>query len=407
MSNEENPKTTNAHAGSPPAGLATKVVPPTSAEQQQQESAHQVVFADRTSQGYLLLVKGKEPPTTPTRKQLVNLVKASFIGKLDDEEVQLLIGLIQTEPHRTDYLPQTTGLSAAGPTPAEDDVITARERARRSDLLGLHIEVMGVGAGESALISDAAFDDPVLVRELTAEQKVSLRSRRWAILLRADYRNQHAVRGLRLLQTLVRIVAKDRKAMIFDPDTLETLNEQAFTARRLQTRLGNVADQIAIVPFPDTRNGGDRIRLSSRGMRRFGAVDIELDGLAREPHALQRATDFLYGLALVMIKNGEVDRSGFAVQVDAVIPVSFTDAQQAYGARSQSLTRCSHCPARSLVHLVERPAQPQDPADHVVARVVAPRSTSDKADYDHPAWVSRALAQTFGGESPGTSATEP
>ena len=330
------------------------------------------------------------------------MVERTFPGHVDDEEVQLLISLIHTEPHRTDFLPEGTSVEGTDPGGGTDEAVSARERARRSDLLGLHIEVLGIGAGEGSLIPEVAFDDPVLLRELDPEERLSLRSRRWALLLRADYRNQHAVRGLRLLQTLVRIVAKERKALIFDPDTLETLDEEAFTRRRLQTTFGNVADQVAIVPFPDTRNGQGRVRLSSRGMRRFGAVDIELDGLPADPNELQRATDFMYALALHMIRTGEVDASGLAVELDPTVTVSFADAEQAYAASDHPLRRCSSCPAQAPVHLVERPRQPQDPSGHVVARIVAPRELSDAPGYDHPAWVEKALDEVFGDPDAGS-----
>src|SRR5699024_1870680 len=119
---------------------------------------------------------------------------------------------------------------------------------------------------------------PILTRGLTEEQRKSALGRSWALLLRADYRNQHAVRGLRLHQTLVRVVAERYGALIHDPDTRETMNVEPFTERRLRAAAGNVADQIAIVPFID-RNDDKLLRLATRGMRRFGSVDVELDGL--------------------------------------------------------------------------------------------------------------------------------
>ena len=41
----------------------------------------------------------------------------------------------------------------------------------------------------------------------------------------------------------------------------------------------------------------------TRGMRRFGSVDLELDGLPADPIVLQRATHLLYALAFVMVKG--------------------------------------------------------------------------------------------------------
>jgi hypothetical protein len=239
--------------------------------------------------------------------------------------------------------------------------------------------------------------DPVLTRELTGEERASLAGRRHALLLRADYRNQYAVRGLRLLQTLVRIVALSRKALIHDPDTGETMGVEAFTRRRLQSSLGNVADQVAVVPFPDKRFGDDYIRLTSRGMRRFGSVDIELDALPRDPEVLQRATDVMYGLCYKLVRIGEFDRSGYAVELDEVVTVEHSDIVKAYGARGGKVPLpCDGCPTELDVHLVERAAEPQDPSEHLMARVVAVRTESDAKDYDHPAWARAFATSIFG-----------
>jgi hypothetical protein len=48
------------------------------------------------------------------------------------------------------------------------------------------------------------------------------------------------------------------------------------------------------------------------------------------------------------------------------------------------------------VHLVERPSEPHDPAEHVVARVVAPWLLSASPAYDHPAWARKAIADLLG-----------
>lgn len=148
--------------------------------------------------------------------------------------------------------------------------------------------------------------------------------------------------------------------------------------------------------IPDRRHGDPMVRLSTRGMRRFGAVDLELDGLPADPQTLQRASDFLVGLAFVMIRDGEVDRSGFAVEVDDVIKVNRADAQQAYSGTDYQVPRCKTCPQSTVVHLIERSREDIDTSEHVVARVVAPRATSDAPAYDHQKWVRDMLDEVFG-----------
>jgi hypothetical protein len=97
-----------------------------------------------------------------------------------------------------------------------------------------------------------------------------------------------------------------------------------------------------------------------------------------------------------MIKEGEFDRSGFAIELDDIVAIHWRDAAEAYAGREGSLPRCRDCPEEVLVHLVEREREPQDPREHVVARVVAPRKTSDAADYDHAAWAASAIERVFG-----------
>ena len=62
------------------------------------ESAHDVVFADRTSHAYLLLIEGKKPPV-PSRDELKAIVRK----RLDpaEAEVDLLLKLIDMDPERT------------------------------------------------------------------------------------------------------------------------------------------------------------------------------------------------------------------------------------------------------------------------------------------------------------------
>lgn len=351
------------------------------------ELAHRVVFADRITFGYVLLLAGDAGPA-PTRAELQAIVRKAYADKLADAEVELLIDLVGTPP-RAD-------LGAAGAAGAKDRVeapADAEAAARvwgTGDLLGLEIDAVPIEA-----VEDKALQDPELTRALSPVERDSLPRRRRAFVVKALYRNQNGVRGLRLLQALVRVVADDMGALVHDPDTLETMGPAAFAARRLQTSLGNVADQVAVVPFPDPSSGADALRLTTRGMRRFGSVDLELGGLARDLPALQQATYFLHGLALVMVRLGEFDRSGFAVEAPDVIDLFYRDCAAAYGGQL-ALPRCDACPEQVALHLVERAVEPQDPPGHVVARVVAPRAVSEAPGYDLRAWVRKALDQVLG-----------
>ncbi|KIG16034.1 hypothetical protein DB30_04906 [Enhygromyxa salina] len=392
------------------------------------EAAHVIPFADRTSMGYLLLFPpGTDKPEAPTRERLQTLVEQAFPASRGDAELDLLAKLIATAPHTTDLafggdleLPEfmddggdqperpdpQPGEPASGdpaasirdaiinpPTdPAAIEAAAAKaERQRAFDLIGLHIELVSLGLGEDATIPSSVLRDPVLTRELSEDQRRSLLGRSWALLLRADYRNQHAVRGLRLHQTLVRVAAEHYGALIHDPDTRETLSVEAFIDRRLRAAAGNVADQIAIVPFVDPRDP-KHLRLSTRGMRRFGAVDIELDGLAADPKLLQQASDLIAGLALALAKEAEVDASGFAVVVPEELEITCELIYQSYSSRDYR----PPCSGSVVVHLVERAPEDHDPSEHVVAKIVAPRILSDAPDYDHPKWVAGVLAQLLG-----------
>ena len=347
------------------------------------ELQHHVVFADRITYSYVLLLPGEKVPT-PTRDELAAAVRKAFPGHVDDEEVSLLLGLIsRPEPE----------LGVPEPTPDPDAPDAGR---RAADLFGLAIEAHALPpASGPPLIKARVLGDADLTRDLSPEERASLDARRSLLVLRAQYRNQHAVRGLRLLQTLVRVVATQRGALIHDPDTLETVGPAVFAARRLQTSLGNVADQIPVVPFPDPRHPG-RFRLATRGMRRFGSVDLELGGLPGDLPVLQQATYFLHGLALVMIELGEFDASGFAAELPPIVTVHFSDCAGAYSGRPGSLPRCADCPESAEVHLVERAPEPQDAVSHVVARVIAPRSLSDQPAHDHSGWAVDALNRVLG-----------
>lgn len=354
------------------------------------ELAHRVVFADRISFGYVLLIPGPPGPA-PSRAELQAIVRRAFADKQEEKEVELLLDLVMT-PRRADTsaiaLPDEDGKKDRVEAPADPQ---AAERVwATGDLLGLEVEAVPVAA-----VGGAALADPALTRALTPEERASLPRRQQAVIVRALYRNQNGVRGLRLLQALVRVVATELGALVYDPDTQETMGPAAFAARRLQTSLGNVADQVAVVPFPDPRAGEDAVRLATRGMRRFGSVDLELDGLPRDLAALQQATYVLHGLGLVMVRLGEFDRSGFAVEAPDTITVHYRDCSAAYGGQV-ALPRCQGCPEHADVHLVERPEEPQDPPGHVVARVVAPRAIGERPGHDHRAWVQAMLGQILG-----------
>lgn len=347
------------------------------------ESQHRVVFADRSSMGYLLLLPGVQKPELMAREDVVSAIRQEFAANLDDEEVRLLEYYAGLEP-RDGALPVQVD--------PDDPDSAMRTAAARYDLIGTHFEIVAVHDE----IPEVALKDPIMIRDVAPELRPTIPRRKWALLIRGDYRSRNAFRGLRLLQALVRVVAKDQDALIHDPDTLETMDLESFSRRRLQSSMGNVADQIAIVPFPDPRHGEGHVRLSSRGMRRFGAVDIELDGLPKDPAVLQRATDMLQGLALVLVRESEVTETGLATELDEVVSVTWRDIEAAYQSRGQSPPRCEGCREEAVVHLVEREAEPHDPRDHVVARVVAPRSKSDLPGYDHPVWVRQALKNLFG-----------
>ncbi|MEX1364072.1 MAG: hypothetical protein AB1Z98_13170, partial [Nannocystaceae bacterium] len=179
------------------------------AEAEGNESAHHVVFADRTSQSYLLLLDG-DPTAAPTREELATLVREALAGAEDEPEVELLLELIASDP--------APAANATELGPEQRDTI------RHRDLLGLHVALLPLAAqGEQALIPLQVLRDPISTRALTQAERASLPQRRWVLVLRAHYRNRYGVRGLRLLQTLVRVVARDRGALIHDPDTGETI----------------------------------------------------------------------------------------------------------------------------------------------------------------------------------------
>ncbi len=348
------------------------------------ELRHHVVAADRIVLPYVLLLEGSEKPPTPTRAELQAMVRAAFSGDLEDPEVRRLLEMIAREPSVGGVAPRL--LPGGGGNPLDPAAY-----ARAPEHLALLIEVVAA----DTVVGEAVLADFELTRGLAPEERSSLPKRRWALILRGEYRNQYGVRGLRLLQTLVRLVAREMGALIHDVDTLETVNVDVFSARRLRAGVDNIADQIPVVPFPDPAFPG-RLRLVTRGMRRFGSVDLELGGLPMDPHTLARATFFLHGLARTLVGLGEVDRSGIAVEIPELIRVDIDACVRAYAGRGASLPRCQDCPEEVDLHLVERDREPQDAPEHIVARVVAPRSESDAPGYDQSAWAISAIARLFG-----------
>lgn len=366
------PAPASAEAEAPPAPTGDEATAP-------ERDDHVVVFSDRATAAYLLLLR--EPDAKlPTRAELVALVKRKL---QDGPEITKLVELVEREP----VAPQ--GGSLGGPT---DE---AQANVRRMDLLGLHIELLSLRGDKPPIPPESLAAEP-LVRLLTPAERKSLPDRTHALLLRAQYRNRDAVRGLRLLQTLVRLVAAERGALVHDAETQETMGVDAFSERRLRSGLGNVADQIVVVPFADTRHGKGLVRLTTRGMRRFASVDLELDGLPEDLATLQRGTHLLQGLAYRMVRMGEYDPQGYASQVDEEIEIELDDVRQAYSSRGVQIPACEACPREVAVHLVERASEPHDPVDHVVARVVAPPDRSGAAGYDQTEWAPWAIELLLG-----------
>ena len=92
------------------------------------ESAHHVVFADRTSQAYVLLLTSEGP--APTRESLSELVRTKLVAAEDEPEVKLLLELIATEPRPSQSDPSLT--------------VEERQAIRHQDLLGLYIDLLPV-----------------------------------------------------------------------------------------------------------------------------------------------------------------------------------------------------------------------------------------------------------------------
>ena len=382
-----------------PTGAATGPMGPSEAPtgageaSEPNDRAHTVVFGDRTSHAYLLLLRPASMPVAPTREALDREVVAAFGERAESGELAALRKLIATEPHDTDR-------KVGEMVELENGELVPTPNGRPDDeLLGLHVELLPRGP---ELIAPAALRDPVATRHLNDAERDSLEARSVVLLVRADYRNQNDVRGLRLLQQLVELLAREHDALIFDPDTLETLDLEAFAQRRLSANANNLADQIVILPFPDPDHEG-RARLVTRGMRRFGVPDLELEGLRPDPKIMQGGSDLLAGLATVLVDAAEVDPSGLAVQADDVIEITRRDIDRAYANQSARLPpRCASCPERVQLHLMRRPPRPTDADDHLTVRVVAPRAQFEAPEHDTAAWAESTLRAMFDLPAPPT-----
>ena len=379
------------------------------------ELAHKVIYADRTSHGYLLLLKRDPSPEAITRPALKKLVEDRLRHKLSPGDLDSLLQLITIEPHTTDLAHEklkaiedattlesaTSGLDALPQNTDPIDELAKKLVSRqtpdqvRPHLLGLHIDRLTLGNADDALIHQEILRDPILTRDLSPSNRDSLDARQWIVLLRADYRIADHFLGLRLLQELVSLVATEHQAIIHDPDTLETMEISAFSQKKLAANRLNIADQVAVIPFPDLSGDQDSIRLTTRGMRRFGSVDLELSGLPKNSIMLQRATDFIYGVAKVLSQEADIDPTGLALEVQSILEVAPSDIQEAYGPTRQQPS-CPNCKQTVQVHLVERKPVDTDAIEYTVARIVAPRKTSDQSNYDHLAWIETTFFGLFG-----------
>lgn len=365
---------------------------------------HKVVYADRTSHGYLLIPAGPSPAKAgiealwrePSRERLAALLaeKRNFPG-LQARERVMLQTLVERQPRATPV--RKGGQDPADTTAAPEPSRSSANHAELPDLLGFHIDRVELSGGEDGLLPTAARTDQISTRSLDAEQRRALAQADSALLLRADYRVAEGVRGLRLLQALTAALAEARNALVHDPDTMETHAPADFRAKRYLGEPNNVADQVVILPFIErSESGAAKVRLTTRGMRRFGVVDLELAGLPAAPQLLQRATQWMHGTASLLVSDAGVDESGYAREVPGEIVVARADLRNAYASSPVQFPDCGGCPGQIELHLVERPELPTDAIDHVVAQIVAPRSASAQPDHDHGQWLIQALLSLFG-----------
>jgi hypothetical protein len=93
------------------------------------ELPHRVVFADRITYSYVLLLPG-DPQPAPARHELAAAVRKAFAANLEDDEVQLLLDLV-SRPER-EFVVRSTPDSAPDPASAPDLIGLAVEAHPRT-----------------------------------------------------------------------------------------------------------------------------------------------------------------------------------------------------------------------------------------------------------------------------------
>lgn len=87
-------------------------------------------------------------------------------------------------------------------------------------------------------------------------------------------------RLLRAAGMIAWAVARDVSGALFDPATLECFGERRFKESRVDPPAAGVPPALAHTLVRISRDDAGRVRLATRGMRKFGRPDLMLDGLA-------------------------------------------------------------------------------------------------------------------------------
>src|SRR5690606_26444845 len=124
------------------------------------DSPHRVVFADRTSQGYLLLVSEARTRSF-TREDVKALVERELDDPSEEAEAQRLLELVATEPLVED--PKLIGQHAQP---------LGSPRAT-TELLGLHLELFPLRRNGKELVGEQHLTDPILTRALPRRARIA------------------------------------------------------------------------------------------------------------------------------------------------------------------------------------------------------------------------------------------